>query len=135
MLTCKLFIKTIVTSLAPVGYRKPRANLFSVDLAFCYFTCFSKIVLVAVQDEGSRYASSAVSALRRLGAKGPVLGSFRSSFAFAGYAGRGRQAWIIQQWKQKYLGPSEITSKIPLSSSMSSQESLMYLMSMLLPNK
>ena len=106
-----------------------------MDLAFCYFICFSKIVLVAVQDDGSAYASSAVSALKRLGAKGPVQGSIRSSFAFAGYAGTGRPAWIIQRWKQKYLGPSEITSKIPLSSSMSSQESLMYLMSMLLPNK
>ncbi|XP_022805061.1 bone morphogenetic protein 1-like [Stylophora pistillata] len=80
----------------------------------------NKIVLVGVQDEGSRYASSAVSALKRLGAPDPVLGSMRSSFAFAGYAGTVQPAWIkqqkIQQWKPRYRGPSEITPKIPLSS-------------------
>ncbi|XP_027037220.1 uncharacterized protein LOC113665691 [Pocillopora damicornis] len=79
-----------------------------------------KIVLVGVQGEGSRYASSAVSALKRLGASDPVLGSFRSSFAFAGYAGTRQPSWMskqkIQQWKARYNGPSQITLKIPLSS-------------------
>ena len=90
-------------------------NLFSV----------SKIVLVAVQ-EGSRYASLAVSALKRLGARDPVLGSTRTSFAFAGYAGTGQPAWI-QQRKGIFWGPSKIILKIPLSSSMSSQYNLLHL--------
>ncbi|XP_066019015.1 uncharacterized protein [Pocillopora verrucosa] len=80
----------------------------------------NKIVLVGVQDEGSRYASSAVSALKRLGARDPVLGSMRSSFAFAGYAGTGQPAWMtqkkIQEWNARFHGPSQITLKIPLSS-------------------
>ena len=95
-------------------------NLFSV----------SKIVLVAVQ-EGSRYASLAVSALKRLGARNPVLGSTWYSFAFAGYAGTGQPAWMtqqkIQQWKRIFRGPSQIILKIPLSSSMSSQYNLLHL--------
>ena len=92
---------------------------------------FSKIVLVGVQEEGSRYASPAVSALKRLGARDPVLGSMLSSLAFAGYAGTGQPAWMkkqkIQQWNARYHGPSQITLKIPLSSSMSSQYSLLHL--------
>ena len=106
------------------------------DLKLLFFVIvllfFSKIVLVGVQDEGSRYASPAVSALKRLGASDPVLGSLRSSFAFAGYAGTGQPAWMtqqkIQQWKARYNGPSQITLKIPLSSSMSSQYSLLHLL-------
>ena len=92
---------------------------------------FSKIVLVGVQEEGSRYASPAVSALKRLGARDPVLGSMWSSLAFAGYAGTGQPAWMkkqkIQQWNAMLHGPSQITLKIPLSSSMSSQYSLLHL--------
>ena len=106
------------------------------DLKLLFFVIvllfFSKIVLVGVQDEGSRYASSAVSALKRLGASDPVLGNFRSSFAFAGYAGTRQPSWMskqkIQQWKARYNGPSQITLKIPLSSSMSSQYSLLHLL-------
>ena len=115
---------------------KSRPNLkllfFVIALLFIQ-KCFSvsKIVLVGVQDEGSRYASSAVSALKRLGARDPVLGSMRSSFAFAGYAGTGQPAWMTQQkiqhWNARFHGPSQITLKIPLSSSMSSQYNLLHL--------
>ena len=92
---------------------------------------FSKIVLVGVQDEGSLYDLSAVSALQRLGARDPSLRSYRSSFAFAGYAGTGQPAWMtkqkIQYKNRRRQGPSQITLKIPLSSSMSSQYSLLHL--------
>ena len=115
---------------------KSRPNLkllfFVIALLFIQkWFSVSKIVLVGVQDEGSRYASSAVSALKRLGARDPVLGSMRSSFAFAGYAGTGQPAWMTQQkiqhWNARFHGPSQITLKIPLSSSMSSQYNLLHL--------
>ena len=97
-----------------------KKNLFSV----------SKIVLVGVQ-EGSRYASSAVSALKRLGARNSVLGSLWYSFAFVGYAGIGQPAGMTQQkipqGKTRLFGPSQITLKIPLSSSKSSQYNLLHL--------
>ena len=96
-----------------------------ISYTFNYFFQFqniicchcSKIVLVAVQDEGSKYAGSAVSALKKLGAKDPVQGTLRSSFALVGYAGASKQAWIKQEWRPRRSGPSEITEKIPLSSS------------------
>ncbi|PFX33163.1 Neuropilin-2 [Stylophora pistillata] len=76
----------------------------------------NKIVLVAVQEGGWRFSSSAVRALKRLGASGSVRGSYRSSFAFAGYAGTRQSTWVTQKENARYLGPSEITLKIPLSS-------------------
>ncbi|XP_068758317.1 uncharacterized protein [Montipora capricornis] len=75
----------------------------------------NKIVLVAVQEEASRHLSSAIGALKRLGAKEPVFPGWRGSFAFAGYAGEDKPLWITQKSEKNRLGPSEISLTIPLS--------------------
>lgn len=77
----------------------------------------SKIVLVAVQDEGATRLSPAIDALRRVGAVDPVMIDYRGSFALIGYgnADTNRPVWIAQQVRGRALGPSVISSKIPLS--------------------
>ena len=136
--TCKYLLgvkgltKKFDVAVRLVGNRTQMTTFLTLNHSFFLIILlfFSKIVLVGVQEEGSRYASPAVSALKRLGARDPVLGSMWSSFAFAGYAGTGQPAWMkkqnIQQWNARYHGPSQITLEIPLSSSMSSQYSLLH---------
>lgn len=74
----------------------------------------NKIVLVAIQDEGSKYVKSALDALKRLGATEPVLPDFRGSFVLVGHAGVNKPWWITQKTAKRGLGPSEISLKIPL---------------------
>ena len=74
---------------------------------FCPFC--SKIVLVAIQDEGSRQVSPAFDALKRLGATDPILTDYRGSFAFAGYSGDNKPSWITQKQANSSQGPSEIS--------------------------
>lgn len=84
------------------------------------FFHFSKIVLVAVQDEGSRRMNSAIDALKRVGAVDPVTIDYRGSFALVGHAGPAHVAkptWITQQRRDSGQGPSEIFINIPLSTS------------------
>ena len=69
--------------------------------------------MVAVQDSTSNLASSAFNALKRLGAKDPILIEFRGSFAFAGYAQPNKPSWITQVQNSRAQGPSEIEIKIP----------------------
>jgi len=76
----------------------------------------NKIVLVAVQDEGSRYMSSAVDALKRLGAVDPVTPDHRGSYALVGNPRTVSPPWITQQRRLSAEGPSEININIPLSS-------------------
>lgn len=75
------------------------------------------MVLVAIQDEGSKYVAPAVDALKRLGATAPILKDFRGSFALVGYAGVAKQSWITQEQQNSAEGPSEVSAKIPLSPS------------------
>ena len=75
----------------------------------------SKIVCVAVQDEGSKYGSAASDALKRLGATDPILPDYRGSFAFCGYARVKRPSWVTQQRANSGQGPSEISLKVPLT--------------------
>jgi len=77
----------------------------------------SKIVLVAVQDEGSRHMSPAVNALKRLGAVDPVMVDFRGSYALVGNPMTAKPPWITQEKRLSGQGPSEININIPLSSS------------------
>ena len=82
----------------------------------CYlYSRHSKIVLVAIQDEGSAYMSPAIDALKRLGATDPVQPDERGSFALAGYAGVNKPQWITQERADSGLGPSEIFPQIALS--------------------
>lgn len=72
----------------------------------------NKIVLVAIQDEGSMFMKSALDALKRLGATEPIA-DYRGSFAFVGYAGVTKPSWIAQKSAKRGQGPSEIFLKIP----------------------
>ena len=74
----------------------------------------SKIVLVAIQDEGSSQVSPALNALKRLGAKVPILTDYQGSFALIGYAQPSKPSWIEQEQEKRYEGPSEIFLRIPL---------------------
>ena len=77
----------------------------------------SKIVLVAIQDEGSSQVSPALNALKRLGAKDPILTDYRCSFALIGYSKPSKPSWIAQEQQKRYEGPSEIFLRIPLMQS------------------
>ena len=81
-------------------------------LFVCYF--FSKIVLVAVQDEASRYGAVALSALKRLGAKEPIALDYRGSFSLAGYAGSNLPSWVNQVQNKRGEGPSKLTATIEI---------------------
>lgn len=67
---------------------------------------FSKIVLVAIQDSANTYGSAAIGALKRLGAREPMILEFRSSFALAGFAGYEFPSWVSQAQNKRYKGPS-----------------------------
>ncbi|KAL9979296.1 hypothetical protein ACROYT_G016940 [Oculina patagonica] len=73
-----------------------------------------KIVLVAIQDDGADHVSSAFNALKRLGARDPILRDFRGSFALVGYSQPNKPSWIAQEQQKRYEGPSEIFLRIPL---------------------
>jgi len=73
----------------------------------CRSLCFlSKIVLVAIQDSANTYGSVAISALKRLGAREPIILELRSSFALAGFAGSELPSWVSQAQNKRYMGPS-----------------------------
>ncbi len=72
---------------------------------------------MAIQDSGSTYVSPAINALKRLGAKDPILKDFRGSFALVGYAQPSKPSWIAQEQQKRYEGPSEIFLRIPLKQS------------------
>ena len=76
----------------------------------------SKIVVVAIQDDGSRFVSEAIGALERLGATG-INPEYRATFAFVGYAGYPKPSWVAQQQRSSGLGPSSLFVQIPLSPS------------------
>ena len=79
-----------------------------------YLSYYSKIVLVAIQDEGSRYGSAAFDALKRLGASDPILTDYLGSYALAGYSGINKPSWVTQQQANSGQGPSEISLKVAL---------------------
>ena len=57
----------------------------------------SKIVLVAIQDEGSRKAEPEVyEALKMIHGTEPFQTTYRGSFAMIGYKGPKRPSWIVQ---------------------------------------
>ena len=78
---------------------------------------YSKIVLVAIQDDGSKYVKPALDALKRLGATDPILVTFRGSFALAGFSQADKPYWITQEQHERYKGPSSIRRSIPLKQS------------------
>ncbi len=72
----------------------------------CTLSLFSKIVLVAVQDSAETYGLAAISALKRLGAREPIILEFRSSLALAGFAGSTVPSWVSLAQNKRYQGPS-----------------------------
>lgn len=76
----------------------------------------SKIVVVAIQEDGSRFVSQTIEALERLGAT-DINPDFGGSFAFVGYAGDPKPSWISQQQRNSSQGPSVVSVQIPLSPS------------------
>ena len=74
----------------------------------------SKIVLVAIQDDGSQFVSPAIDALKRLGATN-INPDYRGTFALVGYAGDTKPSWITQDQQNSGEGPSEVSEQIPLS--------------------
>ena len=92
-----------------------------------FFTC-SKIVLVAIQDAGSTYVSPALNALKRLGAKDPILKDHRGSFALVGYAQPSKPSWITQEQQKRYEGPSEVFLRIPLVQSRQPRKNVIMLL-------
>ena len=48
----------------------------------------------------------AISALKRLGAREPIILEYRSSFALAGFAGSRLPSWVSQAQNKRYMGPS-----------------------------
>ena len=58
-----------------------------------------------------------MNALKRLGAKDPILTDFRGSFALIGYTEPSKPYWIAQEQQKRYEGPSEIFLRIPLKQS------------------
>ena len=76
----------------------------------------SKIVVVAIQEDGSRFVSQTNEALERLGAT-YINPDVRGSFAFVGYAEDPKPSWISQQQRTSSQGPSVVSVQIPLSPS------------------
>ena len=69
-------------------------------------------MLIAFQEEASKYGGPILPALKRLGAKEPLILSSRSSFALAGYAGSYIPSWISQAQASSGQGPSIVTALI-----------------------
>ena len=82
-----------------------------------FYSHCSKIVLVAIQDEGSQQVRPALSALKRVGATDPILTDYRGSFALVGSSQMSKPSWIMQRQQNRRKGPSEIFVKIPLLAS------------------
>ena len=71
-------------------------------------------MLVAFQDEASRFGAALPDALIRLGATEPIILEYRSSFALAGYAGSFMPSWVSQAQAKQAEGPSILTTTITL---------------------
>ena len=102
-----------------VSFRRFRliVSLYSHNV----YTYYSKIVLVAIQDEGSRFGPAAFDALRRLGATDPILNDYRGSYALAGFSGINKPSWVTQQQANSGKGPSEISLKVTIGKYISTE--------------
>lgn len=75
-----------------------------------------KIVVAAVQDEGTgSLYDEGIKGLESLGAVDPKGIGIRGSFAFIGYKGKNRPAWVRQVMNKSGEGPSKLNTIIPLS--------------------
>eukprot|EP00794_Sanderia_malayensis_P007556 gene7556-8393_t len=75
----------------------------------------SKIVLIGIQDEASRYMSYLVQAsLLKLHGTPPFQTQYRAAFAMIGYKGNTKPAWVKQKLTNRYRGPAMIDSTVAL---------------------
>ena len=73
------------------------------------------MVLVAIQDEGSKYVKAAVDALNRVGTNEPIWTGYRGSFALIGYSGVVKPSWVELGQANRKEGPTELSKAIKLS--------------------
>ena len=79
------------------------------------FLQIRKIVLMAIQDDGSKYVKPALHAFLRRVRGRPYRIGFRGSFAFVGFYGRGRRPrWVRQVTRPRRKGPSQLSVNIRL---------------------
>ena len=75
-----------------------------------------KIVLVAVQDEGTNALfDDAKAALESIGAGKPDIMGHYGSFALLGYKGKTKRKWVWQVTNTKGKGPSKLKARVPIS--------------------
>ncbi|XP_078587887.1 uncharacterized protein LOC144868977 isoform X2 [Branchiostoma floridae x Branchiostoma japonicum] len=72
-----------------------------------------RVVLIAVKDEGSKYAADAMEELRNLGTTLPTIG-YRESWAMIGKKGS-KTSWFVEDRRQRYHGPTVVEALIPVS--------------------
>ena len=80
-----------------------------------FFFYFSKIVLVAVQDEGSKYVKTAFDALTRMGGYDLGFLDYRGSYALVGHPGDQKPSYVTQVQSKSGQGPSVISMTVPLT--------------------
>ena len=78
---------------------------------------FSKIILIAVQDEGLRYLEKAFDALTRIGGYDVSSLEFRGSYALIGYPREKKPSYVKQIQRKRGQGPSVISATVPLTKS------------------
>ena len=76
---------------------------------------FSKIILIAVQDEGSIHLKQAFDALKRIGGYDLGFLDYRGSYALVGHAGEQRPSYVKQVQSKSGQGPSVISMTVPLT--------------------
>lgn len=81
------------------------------------FFHFSKIILIAVQDEGSRYLKPAFDALMKIGAHDLDFLNHRGSYALVGYSREKKPSYVQQVQSKGGKGPSVISTTVPLTKS------------------
>ncbi|PFX27852.1 Protein crumbs-like 2 [Stylophora pistillata] len=80
-----------------------------------------KIVLVAVQDEGSRFSKDASDALTRMGGYDLDSLDYRGSYALVGHPGEQKPSYVKQVQSKSGQGPSIISMTIPLTESLTDE--------------
>ncbi|XP_066021208.1 uncharacterized protein [Pocillopora verrucosa] len=74
-----------------------------------------KIILIAVQDEGSIHLKQAFDALKRIGGYDLGFLDYRGSYALVGHAGEQRPSYVKQVQRKSGQGPSVISMTVPLT--------------------
>ena len=71
--------------------------LFIILPKYNHISFYRLLVLIAIQDEGSaRMNATAYDALKKVGAKDPLRGDPRSSYALLGWSGPGVPNFVTQ---------------------------------------